>query len=111
LVSIAVCELISSVDYEIGSNLLKPLLYSDNEKVRIRAMIFFAARCTREELELLLADCAERQGRYYDVVCFFDRLLYAPPTLRRNFFEVAKKELFNLCQNVDFAHLEAAGGE
>jgi hypothetical protein len=103
--------LISGVNYEAGSALLMPKLYSDNEKMRVRAMIFFAARCTREELEQILTACAKRQVRYYDVVCFFDRVLYAPPSLRKYFLGEAKQELFNLCQNLDFSTLETSDGE
>jgi hypothetical protein len=106
LISIAICELIANADHEGASSILMPLLYSDNDKNRIRAMIYFAARCAREELEQILVDCAARPRRYYDVVCFFDRVLYAPPRLRKYFLGVAEKQLFDLCKTVEFGHLE-----
>jgi hypothetical protein len=82
LVSIAVADLIVNGDKEIVGNFLKPYLYRDNETVRNGVMAFFVFRYEHQELKDLLDQYVRQPIYYFDVVCCFDRVLYAPPRLR-----------------------------
>jgi class 3 adenylate cyclase/HEAT repeat protein len=96
LVSITVAELIAHGDKEKISDFLSQHLYDDNEKVRTRVMAFFIFRYDNQELESLLAQYTSKAIYYYDVVCCFDRFLYAPPRLTSSYRKFVESSFFGL---------------
>lgn len=83
LVSVTVAELIAHGDKTAVGEFLVPYLYSDKDNIRTRVVAFFISSYDRQDLEDLLAQYTSKEVYYYDVVCCFDRILYAPPRLRR----------------------------
>jgi len=68
-----------------GSTFLEPLLKDENDVVRRKVAAFFAMKFTAEELEALLGRYTSQLPYYFDVVCWLDRILYAPAQLRQFF--------------------------
>jgi hypothetical protein len=81
LVQLAVKAIVDEDKIRV-SDLIKPLLYSKKDEVRLKALAFFVKRCSGDELETLLAEYLEAQTYFYNVVCHLDRVLYAPAPLR-----------------------------
>jgi hypothetical protein len=96
LISLTVTELIAHGDKEELGNFLRQYLYSGNEKVRTRVMVFFVFRYDKQELESLLAQYTSEIIYYYDVVCCFDRFLYAPPHLVTSYRKFVESGFFDL---------------
>jgi hypothetical protein len=96
LVSSAVTELIARGDKKAIGDFLKEYLYNDNEKVRTRVMSFFVFRYDDKELESLLTQYTSEEVYYYDVVCCFDRVLYAPPRLASSYRKFVESIFFGL---------------
>jgi class 3 adenylate cyclase/HEAT repeat protein len=81
LLSVTVAEMITHGDKETVGDFFREYLNNDNEKVRTRVMAFYVFRYDSQELEEILAQYINKANYYYDVVCCFDRILYAPPRL------------------------------
>jgi len=81
LISLTMADLISNGDKETVANFLMKYLKDSNDKIRIRAMAFFAFRYNSQELTDLLTEYTNGETYYYDVVCCFDTILYAPPRI------------------------------
>jgi hypothetical protein len=96
LVSVTLAELIASGEKETIGTFLRPYLNNDNEKIRTRVMAFYVYRYDEEELKELLGQYTSEQSYYYDVVCCFDRILYAPPRLASFYRESIKDSFFGL---------------
>ncbi|MCB7128621.1 MAG: hypothetical protein J3T61_03680, partial [Candidatus Brocadiales bacterium] len=61
---------------------LEPLLVSDNTDIRVAILAYFVKQCPEDKLEELLSTYIEKSSYYYNVVCWLDRVLYAPPPLK-----------------------------
>lgn len=61
---------------------VKSLLGNPNEKIRLMALAFIVLVYKKENLHTVLDDQLAKESYYYNVVCYLDRLLYAPPALR-----------------------------
>jgi hypothetical protein len=72
--------------------ILKPLLRSENEDVR-RVVCFYATRVLSSKQLASLLDEYLTQYHYYNVVVFLDRALYAPPRIRRYFYDEEREYL------------------
>jgi HEAT repeat protein len=96
LVSVTVTDLIAHGNTPAVGEFLRPYLYNPDEKVRTRVMAFFISRYEKRELEDLLALYTGEEVYYYDVVCCFDRILYAPPRLRRSYHKTVENGFFGL---------------
>ena len=73
--------------------ILEPLLGSKNDNIRIKVLAYFVKRYLEDELVQLLSRYFERSHYYYDVVCWLDRVLYAPPPLKEMFVYELKVKL------------------
>jgi hypothetical protein len=65
---------------------LEPLLTNSDVGLREKALAVLVRKSTEDELETLLKTYTDKPTYYYNVVCWLDRILYAPPPLRE-FFE------------------------
>jgi HEAT repeat protein len=81
LVRVAVKSVLDE-DKASVAELLKPLLYSNNDNVRLKILSFFIIRYTESELESLLIEYTEPSRYFYNVVCYLDKVLYAPSPLQ-----------------------------
>jgi hypothetical protein len=99
LVSVTVAELIAHKEKEATGDLLTRYLYDEKDKVRTRVMAFFVFRYDDQELEDLLARYTSEAVYYYDVVCCFDRVLYAPPHIRSFYRETIEDSFYGLLDN------------
>jgi len=64
------------------------LLQSNNDFIRSQAVSYLIDMLSKEELETLLVNY-QKDNYYYNVVCWLDRILYAPSPLK----DIFKKEL------------------
>ncbi len=73
---------------------LMPLLMSclaiESVEIRIAALAYLVNRLDSKELESLFDEYVSQEHYYYNVVCWLDRILYAPALLRAPF----RKKLF-----------------
>jgi hypothetical protein len=67
-------------------------LESESQTTRTRALYYFSATRTREDLELLLAAQLNKETYYYNVVTWLDRLLYSPALLREFFVQDLERQ-------------------
>lgn len=74
-------------------DVLYPYLSSKSVDTRVRVLTYFAYQKTRQELEELLEKYLSQDAYYYNVVCWLDRVLYAPEPLREAYKALLKKEL------------------
>jgi len=65
------------------------LFYSKNDEIRLLTTAYATKTWNRQQLELLLKKYLSSETYYYDVVCWLDRILYAP----RNLSQGYKKKL------------------
>ncbi len=63
------------------------LLSSESDKDRVRAVYYFSKHLSKTRLESMLKGQLKQERYYYNVVTWFDRLLYAPRGLRKFFAE------------------------
>lgn len=75
------------------SAFLELLLKDESNVVRRKAAAFFAKKFTEEELEELLGRYTSQSPYYYDVVCWLDKILYAPAQLKGTFASQLEGEL------------------
>ena len=64
---------------------LEPLLTNSDGGLREKALAVLVRKLKEDELENLLKTYTERPTYYYNVVCWLDRILYAPQPLREFF--------------------------
>ena len=74
-------------------SVLEPLLGSKNTGIRSKVLVYFIKMCSKEELEQLLLRYLQRSSYFYDVVCWLDRILYAPPLLKDAFVHQMEGEI------------------
>lgn len=68
-----------------GRDIVKSLLWHDDEDVRRAASAYFAAVADRGELSEMLGFYLDSGRYFYNVVVWFDRMLYAKGALRTHF--------------------------
>jgi hypothetical protein len=68
---------------------LEPFLLEKSDVVRKKTVAFFVTKLSEEELTQLLLKYTGQATYYYDVVCWLDRVLYAPQPLK----EVYRRKL------------------
>jgi hypothetical protein len=83
LAELAIKSLLSE-NSEEAKQLLEPFLSKD-VNFRIKVVAYFAKCCTKGELEQLLLRYLKGSYYYFHVVCWLDRLLYAPSPIREGF--------------------------
>jgi hypothetical protein len=71
-------------------NIAEALLRNNNESIRSQAVFFLIDKLSKEELEDLLKNYPIDEY-YYNVMCWLDRLIYAPSSIK----EVFRKKLEN----------------
>lgn len=75
------------------AGVLEPLLTSKNDSTRIKVLAYFVKKYSEEELNSLLSVYLEGSKYYYNVVCWLDRVLYAPPPLKEMFVRELEAKL------------------
>lgn len=70
------------VNTDQGWEKVEPLLTSDKADIRVQATAYAVAMMPTENLEQLLEQYALRPTYFFNVVCWLDRVLYAPLPLR-----------------------------
>lgn len=76
--------------FDKTKTIAETLLRNKNEFVRSQAVFFLINKLSRDELESLLKKYSEKEY-YYNVMCWADRLLYAPSPIK----EMFRKKLEN----------------
>ena len=94
LISLTISELITLEDKESTAEFLTPYLYDLSDKIRTRVIAFFGLRFGKDELEPILIEYMSKEIYYYDVVCYFDRFLYAPPHLALAYLQALKESFY-----------------
>lgn len=84
LVGLAIRSLWNDDPAEV-CEVLEPLLGARNVRTRSKVLAYFGMRSSSAQLETLLLRYLEREGYFYNVVCWIDRVLYSPPPLREMF--------------------------
>ncbi len=72
---------------------LKSLLYDDNNSARLIAVYYFVNKLSRKDLEVLLQNYFREGMYYYDVICWLDRIIYAPKELAQNYIRKLRNQL------------------
>jgi HEAT repeat protein len=67
------------------NHLLDLLLQSDNDDTRISGLAYLIGQWSADELESLLRRYTSQSSYYYNVVCWLDRVLYAPTPFKELF--------------------------
>jgi HEAT repeat protein len=93
LASAVVGYLTGEQDAAAMSAFLEPLLREEHDIVRRKVTAFFARKFPKEELEELLGRYTSQLPYYYDVVCWLDKILYAPAQLKGTFARQLEEEL------------------
>lgn len=97
LISIAVVYLTRSQANAETVKFLLPFLRNAEEKIRTRVIAYFVHNCSSEELTKILTEYLSTTGTYYyDVVCAFDRSIYAPPQIAVAYRESLDEKFFGL---------------
>jgi len=93
LARVVVSYLTNEQDEAATAKFLEPLLLEKNDVVRRKVMAFFIKKFKEGELESLLGRYTDQQTYYYDVVCWLDKVLYAPAKLKETFVRQLEEEL------------------
>lgn len=67
------------------ADVFKEFLHDENAGFRIQSLLWLFQRLQKSELEVILHAYMDTGVYYYDVVTWLDRLLYAPPNIRKAF--------------------------
>ena len=79
---------------EETARLLEPLLSHKDDNVRLKAVAFLGRKLSIEQLEELLKKYVSSGSfYYYNVVCWLDRILYGPSSLRDIFSQQLQAKL------------------
>lgn len=62
------------------------LFYSDKDEIRSMAVAYFALTLHKPKLSKFLDTYLSKGGYYYNVVCWIDRILYAPGSYKKMFY-------------------------
>jgi hypothetical protein len=74
------------------SEFLEPMLRNESDIVRRKVMALLAKKLTTEELEEMLGRYTS-EFYYFDIVCWLDKILYAPAQLKKIFARQLGEEL------------------
>jgi hypothetical protein len=94
LIGIVVQSLLATNAGKTSAEFLESFLDNDKAELRTGVLAYFGEKSSEEELSGLLERYTSRQVYYYDVVCWLDRMLYAPPKLRDVYTKTLKRQLF-----------------
>ena len=74
----------SLMDYELDEirPILEPLLNNTIGQIRLKALTYFVKKLSHDDLAGLMSECLARPTYFYNVICWLDRILYAPLPLR-----------------------------
>jgi hypothetical protein len=112
LISITVGYLLNVEDVSATAIFLEPFLVGEQDTVRLRVFAYFVKKYSVEELEQLLERYLQRysngENYYYDVVCWLDRILYAPTLLKETYKRLLLTSVLDLITPVELNHLTAA---
>jgi hypothetical protein len=72
---------------------VEPMLTEESDVVRRKALAFIVVKSSHDENEGVLARYLAQPRYYYDVVCWLDRILYAPDQLRQTYCAKLEREL------------------
>jgi hypothetical protein len=84
LVKVAFSWMLSQDSRDL-SDVIRDFLHDKNAEFRLRSLYWLCKRLQKSDMETTLMTYIENGTYYYDVVTWFDRLLYAPPRLREVF--------------------------
>jgi hypothetical protein len=80
----AICWYIANKE-KVDSREMAALLWSKTDEIRLLATAYAVKTWTRQRLALLLKRYLSADTYYYDVVCWLDRVLYAPGDLAQGY--------------------------
>jgi hypothetical protein len=83
----------SGEETNVGATFLEPFLYNDREKIRLKVVAYLSERGSHHELEELLRKYTMPPRYFFDVVCWLDRILYAPTRLREAYRTQLSREI------------------
>ena len=87
-------ESLDQEDPHLVSNILEArLLLSETDAIRKEAVRYFIHKFSPDELETMLDEYVGRSRYFYNVVCWCDRLLYAPELFRRSYDEMLESRI------------------
>ena len=81
------------VTVEAYEETVKSLLVSEKGLIREIAVAHYVSTSSNDQLVGLLEEYLENTYYYYNVVCWLDRVLYAPPIIRKIFLEQLRKKM------------------
>jgi hypothetical protein len=97
---------LSGTEANVARTILEPLVKSSQETIRVLAVAFAVRRLPTSEIEPLLTDYLTPSSYYYNVVCWLDRILYAPEPLRSAYkSELDSKLSKNSLRSPDYGQL------
>jgi hypothetical protein len=88
---LAVESLASAPGGEV-KQVLTPYLEAEDNSKRLHALRFFVRNCRPDELNNLLAVYMGQGRYYYNVVCWLDRILFAPAPVKEAYLRDLEKE-------------------
>lgn len=93
LVSVTVEFLLNHREEEI-SGFLRDYLDSRDENIREKVLVYYAKNYSKDKLDEALVTYQARPRYYYNVVCWLDRIVYAPSPLKEMFLRDLESKLW-----------------
>ena len=78
-------EMLKRANIMIGKN--------ENDSIRLVALAFIVKNSLHEELEVLLVDYIKNDSYYYNIVCWLDRIIYAPQPFKDVYRDILLSKL------------------
>jgi hypothetical protein len=75
------------INYEIDESEIIKLLYHENDDIRLDSLSYLCKTNEVNVLEKVVEEYISKDGYYYNVVCWIDRLLYSPSVLNKYFYK------------------------
>jgi len=94
LISIVLQSFMSEDDTNEKNDFLEPFLTDEKEELRLSALAYLVKRYSEGDLENLLGRYTSQKPYYYDVVCWLDRILYAPSRLKEMYQRKLGEQIF-----------------
>ncbi len=96
LISILITHFLSSDGSFDVEEFLEPFLDDSRTEVRIGVLIYFLEKYSEKELESLLIRYTSKETYFYDVVCWLDRILYAPDCLKAMYRQKLSRKILKI---------------
>jgi HEAT repeat protein len=93
LAGIVVQYLLAHRESAATREFMERMLLENSDVVRRKSIAFFAQAYEQDDLESLLDRYIAQPTYYYDVICWLDRILYAPAQLKAMFLRQLETEL------------------